>query len=101
MRITGNWRDYRLALENEKQQFADISGQVGYVITRTVNLNLYGGYRFQEGRGIDLDLTNFRAEILTRIRKLYFSTGIEIYRRDFSGEIINYNGAFIRLERKF
>jgi hypothetical protein len=101
LRISGSWRNLNLIDENEKQKFADISGRIGYAITRTLNLNIEGGYRFQEGRGIDLDLTNLRTEVRTRIRNLYFSTGLEIYRRNFSGEIINYNGVFVRLERKF
>ncbi len=100
-RVNANWRDHRLVHENERQQFADISGRIAYFLTRMWKLSIDGGYRFQEGRGIDLNLTNMRIELSTRIRDLYFSTGIEIYRRDFSGEIINYNGAYVRLERKF
>ena len=57
----------------------------------------YQGY----GRGIDLDLSNLRIELSTRVRNLYLSAGRDIDRRNFSGEIINYNGGYFRIERKF
>lgn len=99
--LSGNWRNYELTEENEKQKFADVSGRIVYAWTRTTNLNLDGGYRFQQGRGIDLNLTNLRAQIVKRYGELFFTAGLELYRRDFSGEKINYNGGFIRIERKF
>ena len=101
LNLNGNWRDHKLIAENESQKFADISGRFGYNFTRTLKLDINGGYRFQDGRGIDLDLSNLRMELNTRVRKLYLSAGIDIYRRNFSGEIINYNGGYFRVERKF
>jgi hypothetical protein len=99
--ISGNWRDYELTDENENQQFADLSGRILYALTRSASLNLDGGYRFQEGRGIDLKLTNLRLQLTMRLHQLYLTAGLEMYRRDFSSEILDYNGGFIRLERKF
>ncbi|NOQ97744.1 MAG: hypothetical protein GQ561_06230 [Calditrichae bacterium] len=101
LNLNGNWRDHKLIAENESQKFADISGRFGYNFTRTLKLDINGGYRFQDGRGIDLDLSNLRMELSKRVRNLYLSAGIEIYRRNFSGEIINYNGGYFRVERKF
>ena len=99
--IRGNWRDRELLADNEKQQFADVSGRLVFYLGQKSKINIDGGYRFQQGRGIDLDLSNIRAEYSMRIRALILRIGLEIYRRNFSGEIINYNGGYVRIERNF
>ncbi len=99
--LNANWRNQRLSASNEKQQYADINARVSYAITMYSQVFSEGGYRFQNGRGIDLNLINWRAEYSTRFRQLYFSVGVEMYRRDYSGEKINYNGGYVRVERKF
>lgn len=99
--IRGNWRDRELLADNEKQQFADVSGRLVFYLGQKSKINIDGGYRFQQGRGIDLDLSNIRAEYSIRIRALILRIGLEIYRRNFSGEIINYNGGYVRIERNF
>ncbi|MBN1348244.1 hypothetical protein JXJ21_02445 [candidate division KSB1 bacterium] len=99
--ISGNWRDYELTDENETQQFADVSGRLVYAWTRSTSLSLDGGYRFQDGRGIDLKLTNLRFQLTSQFRELYLTVGLDVYRRDYSGETLDYNGGFIRVERKF
>ncbi|MBN2008536.1 hypothetical protein JW960_04225 [candidate division KSB1 bacterium] len=99
--ISGNWRDYVLTHDDEQQQFADISGRILYAWTRSTTASLDGGYRFQDGRGIDLKLTNVRFQLSNRFRELIMTVGIDVYRRDFSGETLNYNGGFIRIERTF
>ena len=101
MYISANYRDYHLIRESETQNFYDVTGRLNYQLNRNNKISLDGGYRFQEGRGIDLDLTTMRTEYSTRYRLMYLHIGLEIYRRDFSGEKINYNGGYIRLERKF
>jgi len=99
--LTSNWRNYELIEENEKQKFADISARLIYFVGIYSRLSFDGGYRFQEGRGIDLNLSNLRIEFSTRFRSIYATVGLEFYRRDFSSEKINYSGAYIRIERKF
>ncbi len=99
--LRANWRDYELIAENERQQFADIAGRFSYLLGLNSQINLDGGYRFQEGRGVDLRLTNLRTEYSTRYRNIFVSIGLEIYRRNFSGEQINYNGGYVKVERKF
>lgn len=99
--ITGNLRDYTLTADNEKQKFADVSGRIVYFFSRDSKFNIDGGYRFQEGRGLDLDLTTLRAEYLTRFRQFYTGVGMVIFRRDFSGEVINFDRFYVRLERRF
>ena len=99
--LTGNWRNRELLSDQEKQNFADLSGRLGYALSRQSEIRLDGGYRFQKGRGIDLDLSNIRLAYSITYRQIDFSVGIEIYHRDFSGEVINYNGAFLIIKRNF
>jgi hypothetical protein len=96
-----SWRERELTFDNEIQSFADISARVGYNFTRNTKLAINGGYRSQDGRGLSLNLTNLRMELTHRIRQLFLCAGFEIYRRDFSGEIINYQGGFLKVERNF
>jgi hypothetical protein len=99
--LSGNYRDYNFVDADESQKFFDISGRINYQLSLNSKISLDGGYRFQNGRGIDLKLTNLRTEYSTKYRSMLFHVGMEIYRRDFSKEIINYNGGYIRVERKF
>lgn len=99
--MSGNWRERLLFTDFEKQQFADITGRLIYFLGINSRISIDGGYRFQEGRGIDLDLSNIRAEYSMRLRSVLLSIGLEIYRRNFSGEIINYQGGYVKVERKF
>jgi len=87
--------------DSENQQFADISGRLTFYLGQKSKINIDGGYRFQRGRGIDLDLSNIRTEYSMQIRTLVLRVGLEIYRRNYSGEIINYNGGYIKIERHF
>lgn len=99
--INANYLDRYLIKDREYQRFFDFSGQINLKIQRSGKISFYMGYRNQEGRGIDLDLRNFKIEYSGRYRSLHLSTGIEVYKRNYLGESISYNGAFIKLERRF
>jgi len=99
--ITANHHIRVLTADNETQKFSDISGRLVYTINQLSSVSLSGGHRLQDGRGIDLNLTNLLAEYSIYYRSFNFKAGMEFYRRDFSGEIINYNGGYIKLERTF
>jgi hypothetical protein len=99
--LSANYRDYLLTLEDEKQKFADFSGRLIYSFWSQSRLTLEGGYRMQDGRNIDLDLRTFRGEFSTFYRKIILSFGLETYRRDYIGEIINFAGTYVRLTRQF
>ena len=58
-------------------------------------------YRFQEGKGLDLDLLILRADLKTQYRAIYVTLGIEGYNRNYVSEKRNYWGSFLRIERKF
>lgn len=99
--LNGNLRDYKLTNENESQQFSDISARVTWFITRISNLKFEGGYRVQKGRGLDLNLANWKTEFATRYRSIILKAGIENYYRDFINEQLSYFGGFLKLERQF
>ncbi len=99
--LTAAIRDYLLTESNERQKFNDLSGRVGLQVWRRSKLTLEGGYRMQDGRGIDLTLSTIRTEFSTFYRKVILTLGYEAYHRDFSGEKVNYNGMYFRLTRQF
>lgn len=99
--LTGNIRNYHLKDAHESQDFSDISARVIYFLTRATQLKFEGGYRVQNGRGLDLTLLNFRTELATRFRSVVLKAGLESYNRDFSGEEVNYMGGYLRVERYF
>ena len=98
---TGNWQKVILKDQGEKQIYTNFSGRISYRLGRRSRLSLLGAYIFQEGRGLDLDLLNLKAEVLTSFRQINVAVGVETYNRDFSGEKINYDRAYIRVERQF
>ena len=99
--ITGNLRQYTLTDDQTGQKFSDISGRIIYNLNRQSQIKFNSGFRFQDGRNVDLNLYTARAEFLTRYRKMYFTVGVEMYNRTYLKEKINYNGGFIKIERKF
>ena len=99
--LSFNSRNYKYTFNQESQKFNDLTGRFLYQISRSWQFKLDGGYRFQQGRGIDLNLTTFRAELLTSWHKLTFAAGVDYYQRDFSGEKLRYNGSYLRITRNF
>ncbi len=99
--VTGNRRNYTLKNPQEKQTFSDLSARFIYQLNRSSRINIDGGYRFQKGRGIDLDLASVRTDFTTGFRKVFVTLAFEIYRRDFTGEVINYNAAYLKVGREF
>ncbi len=99
--ITGNQRFFELTDENEKQEFQDFAGRLTYNISNTTSFKLETNYRFQKGRGLDLNLSTIKGELKTRYRAIYLSLGIEGYNRRYISESLKYLGTFIRIERKF
>lgn len=99
--LSGRRREHILTDTNEKQIFSDIAGKYIYQIDKDSKFKIDGGYRIQEGRQIDLDLFTSRGEYITKYRKIFFTFGFEMYRRDFSGEKINFNSVYLKIERLF
>ncbi len=99
--LTGNYRDYNLIDENEKQEFIDASTRITYRFLNVTKFEISGGYRKQIGRDLNLKLWTGRAEWQTIFRDTRFRIGVEIFRRNYEGEIINYSNAYFRVEREF
>lgn len=86
---------------DEVQRFDQLSANLTWMLSRQSRINLFGNYRFQKGRGIDLELGSLRGEFSARLRMLWITLGTEFYRRDFLTEELSYQRTYIRLERKF
>ena len=86
---------------DEVQRFDQLSAHVTWMLSRQSRINLFGNYRFQKGRGIDLELGSLRGECSARMRMLWITFGVDLYRRDFLTEELSYQRTYIRLERKF
>jgi hypothetical protein len=99
--VTGNLKFIELINENEKQEFRDLAGRLIYNVSKITSFSLEASYRFQRGKGLDLDLSIIRAELKTQYRAIYLTFGIEGYNRKYISEKLNYLGSFIRIERKF
>ena len=101
--LNGNMQDYVMLNDDESrnQRYIDVSGKISYNVFRQTNLNMDIMYRNQSGRGIDLDLFTGRAEVTSTINRLYMAGGVEVYRRNYIGEKINFKGAYIKIIRKF
>jgi hypothetical protein len=97
--LTGNWREVEILQLGEHQRIADASSPLSYPVSQKSRVNLEGGYRFQKGRGLDLKLASVRAEYRLYFRQISASAGVELYRRNFSGEKFLYNGVFLRIDR--
>ena len=101
--LNGNMQNYTMLNEPESriQRYADVSGKVDYAFMRQTKLSLNVMYRKQSGRGIDLDLLTARLEVTSIIYQLYVTAGVELYRRDYIGDKINFKGTYIQILRKF
>jgi hypothetical protein len=101
--LNGTLQDYTM-LENtepEYQKYLDVNGKLTYHMVRNTDVNLDLMYRKQTGRGIDLDLLMGKAEVVSAFNRLFVSVGVEVYRRNYVGEQINFKGAYAKLVRKF
>ncbi|MCL5991341.1 MAG: hypothetical protein M1419_04490 [Bacteroidetes bacterium] len=99
--MLGNFQYYHLTQDKEIQKFADISGKIEYSFADWSRINIEGSYRFQEGRGLGMELYNIKAEYRINLLKLFITTGVEAFYRKFIGTTSDFNSAYIRVERKF
>ncbi len=99
--LAGNLRDYLLVNDNEKQKLTNISGKLIYRLNKRAKVNFEGGYRLQEGRGIDLALTTFRGELTSLFHQLLLTVGFEKYKRNFLEDRTNFNRIYLKIQRIF
>ncbi|MEN8251001.1 MAG: hypothetical protein ABFS32_18860 [Bacteroidota bacterium] len=97
----GNIRAYDMVEENINRKYSDLSGKAAYEFSSTTKIDFMIGYRHQKGPGIDLDLLTASSEFNTRYRQLYLTAGVNLYRRNYLGDEINYYGAYVQLVRRF
>ncbi len=101
--LNGNLQNYVMLDEPEPkyQNYLDIAGKGIYSLFRNTNLSLDIMYRKQQGRGIDLELLSSKCEITSVVNRLYLTFGLEVYKRYYVGEKVNFKGTYIKIVRKF
>ncbi len=99
--INGSYRIYNLIDENSRQNFADVSLMLAYLLNANSKLSFEGNYIFQEGRQIDLNLRVFRVEYITKFRQIDISVGYENYNRKLLEDETRYSSIFARIGRRF
>jgi hypothetical protein len=101
--LNGNMQNYVMLdkPEPEYQNYMDITGKAIYNMFKQTSLNIDLMYRKQIGEGIDLNLYTARTEIISQINLLYLTLGVEVYKRDYVGEVINFRGTYVKIVRKF
>lgn len=97
----GNFQYYHLTQDNEYQKFADLSGKIEYSLADWSRINFEASYRYQQGRGLGMDLYNVKAEYMLNILKVYMTFGIEAFHRSYIGTRSDFMNAYVRIERRF
>ena len=99
--LIGNMRNTVMLTENLTQKYRDVTASLAYVIKTKNKIKLDVGYMNQVGQGINLDLITAKTEYTTFYRRLYFTLGLEFYKRTYQGEKIDFKGGYVQLSRKF
>jgi hypothetical protein len=99
--LNGDFSDLTLTENNIKQLYASTYGKVVYQIKARSKVNLDLGYRKQVGEQIDLDLITAKLEYNTVFRNLYMKVGVEVYKRNYIDEKLNFRGVYFRIDRRF
>ncbi|MFC2123346.1 hypothetical protein ACFLU5_00935 [Bacteroidota bacterium] len=99
--INGDMRDFYRFISERREIFSNVYGKITYQIRAQSKVNFEFGYRKQEGREIDLDLITGRTELLTNYRQLFISMGLDVYRRLYLDETINFNNINVKVVRRF
>jgi hypothetical protein len=99
--LDGNYRNYRMLEDNTLQKYVDVSGNVSYMIGPQTKVTLDIGYRNQDGAGINLNLLTGRGEIVAHYNKLSFKAGVEVYKRLYLNDRINFFRVYGEIVRTF
>ena len=99
--LNGDLSYLTLTETNTDQLYSNLYGKVVYLVKPRSKINFDIGYRKQIGKEIDLDLVTARAEFNTIYRNLYMKAGLEMYRRNYVGEQLNFKGIYFQIDRKF
>lgn len=97
----GNYTDYQLSNENTRRKDINLQSKLTYIISPRLKVNIDYAFRNMRGKGVDAQMQTGKIEFTAQIKRLYISTGTEIYwsKSDYSNN--TYKGAFIQLTRNF
>ncbi|NOY06866.1 MAG: hypothetical protein GXO82_09595 [Chlorobi bacterium] len=100
--LSGNAQDVDLTDEGERQKFYDASARLMVPFSEDMSASVEGTYRYQRGRGLDLDIGLVKGELIFAYRRISFHIGGEAYKSVFlQQEKRQYIGGYVRIEREF
>ncbi len=99
--FNGDVTNLTLTETNEDQFYSSLYGKVVFMIKPQTKINFDLGYRKQLGQGIDLDLFTSKLEYNMVYRKLLLKIGLEVYKRNYVGEQLNFRGVYFQIDRRF
>ena len=99
--VNCNYRDYNMVEEETHRRYADVTGIAAWQFAPSSKIDLSLGYRQQRGPGVDLDLLTARSELKSQYRKLFVTLGVNLYRRNYMGDITNFSSIYMDVARRF
>lgn len=97
----GTYTDYHLSNENSRRNDLSLQTKFSYAISPSLKTNIDYAFRSMKGRGVDMEMHTGKIEFTAQIKRLYVSTGAEIYWSKSEYSHNTYKGAFIQLTRNF
>lgn len=99
--LAGNIRNYDYVAENITQEYDDVVGSLSFPVSQNSILSFNASYRYQKGTGIDLKLFTERTEFTTNYRRIYITLAVDLYKRLYIGEKLNFYGGSVQISRRF
>ena len=99
--LNGDLRYMTLTEENIKQNSANVAARLALSLKYNTKISLQGSYMFQDYQNIKLNLIMAGIEATTSVRKIFFTLGLQLYKRNYLNEKIYYNGGYVQISRRF
>lgn len=99
--LTADYRTYEYQLNNLKQKFVNLVGQISYRLSMQYKVLLKLNYQYQEGEGIDLNFGTSSIEFIGVFNSIEFNVGLQYYDRVFTTFKTNYLNTFVKIKRNF
>ena len=92
----GNYTNYIMGNEESRRKDLNLQGKFSYTISPTIKTNLDYAFRSMKGHGINININSVKFEITSQLRKLYISTGTELYSTKSAYSKSNYKEIFVQ-----
>ena len=98
-----NVRQYlRMPQDSSARNYDDVNGMLSYAATTSLKFDINGGYVYQQGYGIDLNLLTARLKATKLVDHYIFSAGFDFFNRSYlENNFSKYFGGYIQVSKKF